>query len=60
MNIIQLRKLIKSLEKNPEENKKLISFYKQKDLELMRKINEEINEKLKKISPFINHSYNLR
>ena len=53
MNIIELRKLIIELEKNPIENKKLIKFYKQKDVELLRKINKDINEKLEQISPFI-------
>lgn len=53
MNIIELRKLIIELEKNPIENKKLIRFYKQKDVELLRKINKDINEKLEQISPFI-------
>ena len=53
MNIIELRKLIIELEESPIENKKLIKFYKQKDVELLRKINKDINEKLEQISPFI-------
>ena len=57
MNIIELRKLIIELEKNPIENKKLIRFYKQKDVELLRKINKDINEKLEQISPFISTNY---
>ena len=57
MNIIELRKLIIELEKSPIENKKLIRFYKQKDVELLRKINKDINEKLEQISPFISTNY---
>ena len=53
MNIIELRKLILELEKKPTENKVLIKFYKQKNAELLRKINQDINEKLGQISPFI-------
>lgn len=53
MNIIELRKLIIELKQNPIENKDLIKFYKQKDVELIRKINQDINTKLKQISPFI-------
>ena len=53
MNIIELRKLIIELEQNPTKNKDLIKFYKRKDAELLRKINQDINEKLKQISPFI-------
>tara|TARA_R110002110_G_scaffold251340_2_gene467215 strand:- start:180 stop:353 length:174 start_codon:yes stop_codon:yes gene_type:complete len=57
MNIIELRKLIIELEESPIENKKLIKFYKQKDVELLRKINKDINEKLEQISPFISTNY---
>ena len=57
MNIIELRKLIIELEESPIENKKLIRFYKQKDVELLRKINQDINEKLEQISPFISTNY---
>tara|TARA_R100001594_G_scaffold62466_1_gene96810 strand:- start:208 stop:375 length:168 start_codon:yes stop_codon:yes gene_type:complete len=53
MNIIRLRKLIIELEKNPIENKDLIRFYKQKDVELIRKINQNIAEKLGQKSPFV-------
>ena len=57
MNIIELRKLIIELEQNPIENRELIRFYKQKDVELLRKINQDINAKLKQISPFISTNY---
>ena len=57
MNIIELRKLIIELEQNPIENRELIRFYKQKDVELIRKINQDINAKLKQISPFISTNY---
>ena len=57
MNIIELRKLIIELEESPIENKKLIRFYKQKDVELLRKINKDINEKLEQISPLISTNY---
>jgi len=57
MNIIELRKLINELEKNPIENKKLLRFYTQQDIQLLQQINQEINEKLKQISPFISINY---
>tara|TARA_R110002051_G_scaffold19003_1_gene53823 strand:- start:590 stop:763 length:174 start_codon:yes stop_codon:yes gene_type:complete len=57
MNIIELRKLIIELEQNPIKNKELLKFYKQKDTELIRKINQDINAKLKQISPFISTKY---
>ncbi len=61
MNIIELRKLIFKLQQeDPIGNDKLIRFYQQKDRELLYKLNEEINEKLKTISPFISHRYNVR
>ncbi len=61
MNIIELRKLIFKLQQeDPIGNDKLIRFYQQKDRELINKLNEEINEKLKTISPFISHRYNVR
>ena len=53
MNIIELRKLIIELEQNPTKNKDLIKFYKRKDAELLRKINQDINDKLRQINPFI-------
>jgi hypothetical protein len=57
MNIIELRKLIIELEQNPIKNRELLEFYKQKDVELIRKINQDINEKLGQISPFISTNY---
>tara|TARA_R100001440_G_scaffold26542_4_gene43439 strand:- start:28670 stop:28852 length:183 start_codon:yes stop_codon:yes gene_type:complete len=60
MNIIELRKLIFELQKDPIGNEKLIKFYQQKDKELINKLNKEINEKLKTLSPFISHRYNVR
>lgn len=53
MNILELKRLIKELKRNPIENKELIEFYKIKESELIREINEKIREKLKAQSPFI-------
>ena len=53
MNIIELKKIIRSLEKNPEGNEDLINFYKQKEKELIKKLREDINEKLKELNPIL-------
>ncbi|QDP66353.1 MAG: hypothetical protein Unbinned6224contig1000_74 [Prokaryotic dsDNA virus sp.] len=47
MNIIELKRLIKSLNQNPKDNKELIAFYKIKESELIKEINQKLRDKFK-------------